>query len=75
MRDEQALHDILEHSQLIPLFQPILSFAENRIYGYEALIRGPAESPLHTPAMLFDDAARATPTAMPGDLSRDAYPD
>ncbi|MDO9372227.1 MAG: GGDEF domain-containing protein [Gammaproteobacteria bacterium] len=58
MRDEQALHDILAHNQLVPLFQPILSFAENRIYGYEALIRGPAQSPLHTPAMLFDDAAR-----------------
>ena len=42
MRDEQALHDILEHNQLTPLFQPILLFAENRIYGYEALIRGPA---------------------------------
>lgn len=58
MRDEQALHDILEHSQLTPLFQPIFSFTDNRIYGYEALIRGPAESPLHAPVMLFDDAAR-----------------
>ena len=58
MRDEQILHDILERNQLTPLFQPILSFTENRIYGYEALIRGPAESPLHMPVMLFDDAAR-----------------
>lgn len=58
MRDERALHDILENSQLTPLFQPIYSLAENRIYGYEALIRGPVESALHAPVALFDDAAR-----------------
>jgi len=58
MRDDRALHDILEHNQLTPLFQPIYSLAENRLYGYEALIRGPAESPLHTPTLLFEDAVR-----------------
>ncbi|MDP1708407.1 MAG: GGDEF domain-containing protein [Gammaproteobacteria bacterium] len=58
MRDDRALHDILEHSQLTPLFQPICSLVENRIYGYEALIRGPAESPLHTPTVLFADATK-----------------
>ena len=58
MRDDRILHDILEHNQLTPLFQPIYSLAENRIYGYEALIRGPAESPLHNPTVLFEDAAK-----------------
>ncbi|MDQ7072357.1 MAG: EAL domain-containing protein [Gammaproteobacteria bacterium] len=43
---------------LTPLFQPIVSLKENIIYGYEALIRGPSNSPLHSPINLFDAASR-----------------
>lgn len=54
----KTLHDIMEQRLLIPLFQPIVAFPDNTIYGYEALIRGPSDSVLHTPDNLFDTALR-----------------
>ena len=54
----QSLEDILLTSSLTPLFQPIVSLKKNTIYGYEALIRGPSNSPLHSPINLFDTASR-----------------
>ena len=49
---------ILENRALSPLFQPIIDIGKQRIYGYEALIRGPSDSPLHAPIKLFDAASR-----------------
>ncbi|MCK6434455.1 MAG: EAL domain-containing protein, partial [Aquabacterium sp.] len=40
------------------LFQPIVDVEHGRILGYEALTRGPADSPLHSPLVLFEVAAR-----------------
>ena len=54
-----SLQEILDKRQLTPLFQPIVSLHTQRIYGYEALIRGPSDSPLHAPLKLFDAAGRA----------------
>ena len=54
----QSLNDILASASLTPLFQPIVSLKENTIYGYEALIRGPSNSTLHSPLNLFDAASR-----------------
>lgn len=54
----QSLDDILQHVRLTPMFQPIVSIKENNIYGYEALIRGPSDSALHSPINLFDAASR-----------------
>ena len=54
----QSLEEILETASLTPLFQPIVSIKENKIYGYEALIRGPSNGPLHSPINLFDAASR-----------------
>ena len=48
---------ILENHALNPLFQPIIDIGKQRIYGYEALIRGPSDSPLHAPIKLFDAAS------------------
>jgi len=53
-----TLEDILISSSLTPLFQPIVSIKNNMIYGYEALIRGPSNGPLHSPVNLFDTASR-----------------
>ncbi len=53
-----SLDQILETSALTPLFQPIVSLKKNKIYGYEALIRGPSDSILHSPINLFDAASR-----------------
>lgn len=49
---------ILNKKQLTPHFQPIVSLGQKKIMGYEALIRGPSDSPLHSPLNLFDTAER-----------------
>lgn len=55
---QQELISILEHKKLTPYFQPIVSLTQKKIVGYEALIRGPSNSPLHSPLNLFDIAER-----------------
>lgn len=52
------LTKILDGKQLTPHFQPIVSLSQKKIMGYEALIRGPSDSPLHSPFNLFDTAER-----------------
>lgn len=54
-----ALSSILSQSGLHSLFQPIISLSERRILGYEALSRGPSNSPLHSPLALFAVARQA----------------
>ena len=54
-----ALSSILTQSGLHSLFQPIISLSERRIVGYEALSRGPSNSPLHSPIALFAVARQA----------------
>ncbi|MBM7059704.1 EAL and GGDEF domain-containing protein [Pseudomonas sp. UL073] len=54
-----ALDSILAHGDLHSLFQPIVSLGERRIIGYEALTRGPSNSPLHSPINLFGVARHA----------------
>jgi len=57
MSDE--LQRILANRLLTPFFMPIINTATPEIIGYEALIRGPADSPLHAPANLFAFAHKA----------------
>ncbi|MDB6049662.1 MAG: yliE [Pseudomonas sp.] len=54
-----ALSSILGQGDLHSLFQPIVSLSERRILGYEALTRGPSNSPLHSPVNLFAIARQA----------------
>ena len=54
-----ALSSILTQSGLHSLFQPIISLSERRIVGFEALSRGPSNSPLHSPITLFAVARQA----------------
>jgi len=49
---------ILKYRQLTPYFQPIVSLSQERIIGYEALIRGPSDNPLCSPGALFSVAER-----------------
>ncbi|GAB2800348.1 bifunctional diguanylate cyclase/phosphodiesterase [Halomonas shantousis] len=58
MQDAMLLASILREQSLTPLFQPIVDASSQTIFGYEALIRGPSNSPLHSPLTLFDTAAR-----------------
>lgn len=52
------LGDILSGGGLEAHFQPIASLRPAQLFGYEGLIRGPADSPLRYPQELFQ-AARA----------------
>ena len=53
---QHELLSILEHKKLTPYFQPIVSLTQNKIIGYEALIRAPSDSALHNPINLFQVA-------------------
>ncbi|MDF1528407.1 MAG: EAL domain-containing protein, partial [Sedimenticola sp.] len=54
---EDSLNRIIQERSLTVLFQPIVSNKLRAIYGYEALIRGPSNTPLHSPVTLFETAA------------------
>lgn len=62
-RDENAtqtrlwLLEIIAQRRLTALFQPIVLMGKGEISGYEGLIRGPSDSPLHSPANLFRAAS------------------
>ena len=58
-RELEELLRIIETRSVQPVFQPILAFGSGEILAYEGLIRGPDDSPLHTPTKLFDAATRA----------------
>ena len=55
---EFRLREIMAARALTPLFQPIVDLARGAIVGYEGLIRGPSNSPLHAPLQLFRAAAQ-----------------
>lgn len=58
MHDPQELQEILAERRLNAWFQPIVACRRQQVYGYEALIRGPSDSALHSPLSLFDAASR-----------------
>lgn len=49
----KTLQDILNQRCLSALFQPIMNISDGTFLGFEGLIRGPADSPLHSPSILF----------------------
>ncbi len=55
MMKEQFL-SILENKQIETVFQPIVSLRDGSIYGYEALSRGPTDTDMYYPTVLFDCA-------------------
>jgi EAL domain-containing protein (putative c-di-GMP-specific phosphodiesterase class I) len=52
----KSLQDILDKRDLSALFQPVIDLSSGTILGFEGLIRGPADNPLHSPANLFGAA-------------------
>jgi hypothetical protein len=52
------LEEVLEKRQLEAYFQPILDLKSGEIIGYEGLIRGPVDTPLHAPVELFRFASK-----------------
>jgi diguanylate cyclase (GGDEF)-like protein len=53
------VHALIEQELIHSLFQPILDGSTGEPIGFEALSRGPANSPLHAPEALFAAAAKA----------------
>jgi len=53
-----ALHRLIEQRSFDIHFQPLVAIDRGEIFGYEALTRGPADGPLHSPLVLFEAAAR-----------------
>ncbi len=54
MSDMQfVLSEVLELRKVTTLYQPIADLREGRVYGYEALSRGPSDSSLHSPQAML----------------------
>ncbi|MDO8369798.1 MAG: EAL domain-containing protein, partial [Candidatus Nitrotoga sp.] len=47
------LNEIIDKRLLNAIFQPIIDIQSGEIIGYEGLIRGPSDSPMHSPLSLF----------------------
>ena len=54
-----CLDDVLRNRELSALFQPIICMRTGAIHGYEGLIRGPSDTPLHSPFNFFKTAHTA----------------
>ena len=54
------LRQVIADQELTALFQPIIHMQSGDILGYEGLIRGPSDSPLHSPLNLFRVAQAAS---------------
>ncbi len=55
---QKRLDEIIQERRLCAMFQPIVQMGNATIFGYEGLIRGPSDSPLHSPLMLFQEARK-----------------
>jgi EAL domain-containing protein (putative c-di-GMP-specific phosphodiesterase class I) len=55
----QSLERIISSKDITVFFQPILDTKQQTIMGYEALSRGPKNSPLYNPIALFSAAKHA----------------
>ena len=57
-RGEGPLARLLRAAALSPVYQPIASLTTGAIFAHEALIRGPLDSPMHSPVALLKAAAQ-----------------
>lgn len=47
---------LIEEQQISSVYQPIVSLRDGEVMGYEALTRGPVDSPFHSPLVMFQYA-------------------
>src|SRR5215467_10478046 len=66
-RDKADLHACIEQRNLRTVYQPILELRSGRVFGYEALSRGPEASAIESPMQLFGLARRCD---LSGDVER-----
>lgn len=55
-RRRKALMSVLMAGDLSSVYEPIVDVQSRTVFGYEALVRGPAGGELHSPAALFEAA-------------------
>ncbi len=55
-KNKDELLQIIDNRQLTSVFQPIVDLHQHSLFGYEALIKGPTNSIMHSSAALFDTA-------------------
>jgi len=53
-----SFFEIIENEDIRTVFQPIISLRDSSILGYEALSRGPSESAMNNPEILFEYAEK-----------------
>lgn len=53
LRRKLDLADVIEHARLRVSYQPIVDVQKREIFGYEALCRGPAETPFEMADFMF----------------------
>lgn len=56
--ESDELDRILRNDLISMVYQPIVSLLDDSVVGYEALARGPVQSPLGEPAAMFGTAAK-----------------
>lgn len=52
----ENVYDIIKKENVVSLYQPIISLHNGEIIGYEALSRGPKNSPYHSPLAMIQEA-------------------
>jgi len=55
---QESFMNVLDNGQIATVFQPIVSLRDGSVYGYEALSRGPLDSEMYYPTLLFDCAEK-----------------
>jgi EAL domain-containing protein (putative c-di-GMP-specific phosphodiesterase class I)/GGDEF domain-containing protein len=55
---QTILENVVSNRLLTPHFQPVVDVAQRTIYGFESLIRGPAQSPIHAAEALLAESRR-----------------
>ncbi|MBY0578495.1 MAG: GGDEF domain-containing protein [Burkholderiales bacterium] len=64
IKSVENLSDVIEHRSLSALFQPVIDMKDGRIIGYDGLVRGPSNSLLHAPGVLFSLARQSGDVAV-----------
>ncbi|WP_404417959.1 EAL domain-containing protein [Marinospirillum sp.] len=68
--EKEMLDELLQEKQLLSVYQPLISLVEQKIVAWEALSRGPLDSPLYSPDRLFQVARREGQLVALENLSR-----
>ncbi|MDQ0897126.1 EAL domain-containing protein [Paenibacillus sp. V4I7] len=52
----EQFYNMINKEHIYSVYQPIISLQDSQVMGYEALIRGPKDSPFHSPLSMFQFA-------------------